>query len=573
MSDGPAKADRAATVSRRLRVGVVLDSTAPPAWVARVMEDVAAASCCELRHVLIVKPAADSPGAMPGRGKRHKLFEWYEQWDRRRNACDPDALAGVEVGRLLDDRVVVDASHVGDDLRARLCAVKAANLDVLLLLCHAPVEVSAARLARYGIWSLHHGDAGHQSGPPGFWECYDRNPRTGSTLLSEHADSGRTVIYRSWSQTDFGSLHRSRNPLYWKAAAFPGRCLRKLHDRGSIESATEKEVDAGPPSRGRGMPGSLAMVAFLARLLADFAWVKARSFAVTRRTQWFVALRPRRPEAPWSNQGTGFHVLKPPPDRYYGDPCVFERNGVTYLFLEDYRFDREKGLIGYVRLDAEGRPLGEIRIVLERPYHMSYPFVFEWQGQIFLIPETRSNRAVELYRAAEFPDHWVLDTVLMRNVEAVDATVYPHSGRLWMFLNIAGRGYTANEELHLFHATSPRGPWRPHPANPVVSDVSSSRSAGALFLEGGRLVRPAQDCALRYGHAIAFREVLVLSESEYRERQLGRLGPEWSAGNRGTHTYSRTRAIEAIDGHTQLARWKSPRELWETVARRVRALP
>jgi hypothetical protein len=544
----------------------------PPGWVAKVVEDVAAASYCELALALLLKPAAASPGAMPGKGTRARLFAWYERWDRRRNTRDPDALAPVDVAPLLEGRVVVEASRTGDGLPTSLSRVEAANLDVLLLLCHVSAGLSAAGLARHGAWSLHHGDGGmYRSGPPGFWECYDRNPRTGSVLLRDDADSGRTVLYRSWSATDFGSLHRSRNPLYWKAAAFPERCLRRLHDRGDLDTAAGDEAEVAPPSGGRGMPGSAAMVAFLARLLADSAWVKARSFAVTRRTRWFVAVRRRPAEAPWSSQGTGFRLLKPPRDRYYGDPRAFERNGVTYVFLEDYRFDREKGVIGYVRLDAEGRPLGKSRVVLERPYHLSYPFVFDWQGEVFLVPETRSNRTVELYRAVEFPDRWVLDTVLMSDVAAVDATVYPHGERLWMFVNMAGLGYTANEELHVFHATSPRGPWHPHPANPVVSDVSSSRPAGALFLEGGKLVRPAQDCALRYGHAVTFREVLALSESEYRERPLGRLGPEWCAGNRGTHTYARTPTFEAIDGHVQLARWKSPRELWETVARRFRA--
>jgi hypothetical protein len=545
----------------------------PPAWVAKVAEDVAAASCCELTFVLLVEPAAGSPGVMPGKGTRHRLFEWYERWDRHRNACAPDALAPVDVAPLLDGRVVVEASGAGDGPLASLRRVQAASLDVLLLLCPAPAGLRAAHLARHGTWSFHHGDGvTYSSGPPGFWECYDRNPRTGSILLREDADSGRTVIYRSWSSTDFGSLHRSRNPLYWKAAAFPGRCLRRLDDHGGIDTAIGEEAGAAAPRRARGMPGSLTMVVYLARLLADFAREKARSFASTRRTQWFIALRRRRPEVPSGVDGTGYHLLAPPPDGFYGDPCAFERDGVTYLFLEDYRFDLEKGRIGYTRVDAEGRPLGEIRIALERPYHLSYPFVFEWEGEVFLIPETRANRTVEIYRAAEFPDRWELDTVLMRNVEAVDVTVYPHGGRLWMFLNMAGPGYTANEELHVFHATSPRGPWRAHPANPVVSDVSSSRPAGALFLESGKLVRPAQDCALRYGHAIAFREVLALSESEYRERPLRRLGPEWCAGNRGTHTYTRTPTMEAIDGHTLLARWKSPQEVWETVARRFRAL-
>jgi hypothetical protein len=42
--------------------------------------------------------------------------------------------------------------------------------------------------------------------------------------------------------------------------------------------------------------------------------------------------------------------------------------------------------------------------VLERPYHLSYPYVFFVGDDAFMLPETAANGAIELYRAVSFPD-------------------------------------------------------------------------------------------------------------------------------------------------------------------------
>jgi hypothetical protein len=192
--------------------------------------------------------------------------------------------------------------------------------------------------------------------------------------------------------------------------------------------------------------------------------------------------------------------------------------------------------------------VGEPRLALQRPYHLSYPFVFEWRGDVFLLPETRENRTVELYRAERFPDRWTLERRLFEGVEAVDCTVHVADDRLWLFAGIGKPTFSCNDELHVFHAEDPRGPWRPHDRNPVVSDVCRARPAGALFREGGRLLRPSQDCSVRYGYAITFNEVEVLTPEDYRERPVARIEPGWIAGNRGSHTFSRSERLEVIDG-------------------------
>ena len=49
------------------------------------------------------------------------------------------------------------------------------------------------------------------------------------------------------------------------------------------------------------------------------------------------------------------------------------------------------GRIACVRLDAGARPIAEPQTVLARPYHLLYPFVFRYRGDIFMIPESRAK--------------------------------------------------------------------------------------------------------------------------------------------------------------------------------------
>jgi hypothetical protein len=186
--------------------------------------------------------------------------------------------------------------------------------------------------------------------------------------------------------------------------------------------------------------------------------------------------------------------------------------------------------------------------VLEAAHHLSYPFVFAHGDEVFMIPETAAARRVELWRADPFPRAWRREAVLLEDVEAVDATVLEHEGRLWMFVGIAAPGSSTLDQLHLFWAADPRGPWTPHPRNPVVSDATCARPGGPVFRHDGELVRPGQDGSRRYGGGLSLRAIDVLSTEAYAEHEVGRIGPEdVRGGAHATHAYAVDGRFEAID--------------------------
>jgi len=228
-------------------------------------------------------------------------------------------------------------------------------------------------------------------------------------------------------------------------------------------------------------------------------------------------------------------------------------NGPRYLFFEDFRYKDDKAVISCAELGQAGE-LGPSTTVLERDYHLSYPFVFAHQGQIYMLPESSQHRTLELYRAVAFPYRWVLHSVVMEGLRITDATLFQHDGRFWLFATIGAEGASDWDDLHLFSSCSPLHGWIPHPLNPVVSDVRRARPAGRLFHDRGDIIRPSQDSATMYGHAIVLNRIDVLSETEYHETPVGRISPAWLPGLVGTHTLAWEDGVEVLDGRKWVTR-------------------
>lgn len=544
-----------------LRIGIMLDSYVSSAWVARTIQDIQASGFAHIELIVLNTPPSP-PSEKPSLCKRLRnhwkltLYHRYEQWDYQRNKTEPDAKANVDLTSLLHNVPTITVHPIRKGFTDRipedeLASINSHNLDVLFRFGFRIIRGGILGAARYGVWSFHHDDnLEYRGGPPLFWEIYEQNPVSGTILqiLTDSLDGGH-VIYRGHSSTDKSSLYRNRNPIYWKTAEYALRRLRDLNDRGMayIESLPTYR-EAVPYTRGiYRTPDVLQMAKFLARLF--YRSVHARLSARLRgsQPQWFLAIRRRTPEHAF-NDASGYKLMLPPSDRFYADPFLFEKDGKTYLFLEDLRYSEGRALIACCELNSDGTH-GPIIEVLRRPYHLSYPFLFEEDGEIYMIPETKGNRTVELYRATNFPAEWTLESVLLSDIYAVDATIQKLDGKYWMFVGISNGRYSNCDELGIYFADALKGPWTPHPANPVVSDVRRARPAGAFFRDQGRLIRPSQDCAKAYGYAIVFSEVLILSETEYEERPIARLDPDWVKGNLGTHTYTRTGQFEVIDGN------------------------
>ncbi len=288
--------------------------------------------------------------------------------------------------------------------------------------------------------------------------------------------------------------------------------------------------------------------AALARFAAKEFRIKAIRQVVKRsyrENHWLLALGRER-EAGEFIAIESVQPIQLPTSSYFADPFFYAAGGNRYLFAEEFPYDSRRGVIVCAPLQVDGRP-GRFARVLERPYHLSYPFVFLEEGVHYMLPETSRNGTVELYRATAFPDRWEVDTVLMREITLADATLLRRDGLWWMFGSIRSFGGSSQDELFAFYSHDLRGPYTPHPQNPLVSDARCARPAGRFIERDGRLFRPAQDCDAGYGAAIAWSEILELSPESFREKQIARWPGSLFGSYNGVHTYDSLDGLAVID--------------------------
>ena len=241
-----------------------------------------------------------------------------------------------------------------------------------------------------------------------------------------------------------------------------------------------------------------------------------------------------------------FTPLFPEKDRYWSDPFVVQREDRYFVFVEEKLYAEGRGRIACLELDAAGG-LVRRQVVLQRDYHLSYPFVFEHGQELYMLPESAENRTLELYRCVSFPDKWESVKVLLRDMYAVDATLLEHAGRTWLFTNIREEGGSSLNALHLYWADDPLSQtWNAHPANPIVRDLGSARPAGRIFMHDGTLIRPSQDSTRRYGHSLRFNRITTLNEAQYSEESVAAFKPAGGA-IRATHTFNQAGGLTVID--------------------------
>lgn len=254
---------------------------------------------------------------------------------------------------------------------------------------------------------------------------------------------------------------------------------------------------------------------------------------------------------------SGWHDLPDDGLHFYADPFPFAHEDQTVLFVEDFDHRRQRAVISAVPMGSEG-PEGTPVPVLTHDVHLSYPCVLAHAGEVWMIPETSNARTVELYRSVEFPWKWERYSVLLEGVAASDATPFQYAGKWWMTATVDFGG-SLSDSLCLWSAPELWGPWTPHAHNPVLVDIGSARPAGHVISEGGRLLRPVQDCRGGYGAAMAVAEITRLDDDGFEQRVIAQYQPGngWS-GSR-LHTLNFAGGIETIDGSRLSPRFRRSR--------------
>lgn len=256
--------------------------------------------------------------------------------------------------------------------------------------------------------------------------------------------------------------------------------------------------------------------------------------------QWIIGYR-RIGEKKWN-------ILKISSEKMQADPFIAHDQGKYYLFYEEMSYDINKGYISVGELDLKNKKIINEKIILEKNYHLSYPFIFKEANNWYMIPESSQNKTVDLYEAIKFPYEWKFKRNLLKGIEASDTTLLKKDGEYFLFTSESCLGISQNDELSIFKSKDLyNGTFKKIKKNPIISDVRCSRMGGQFYKEENKLYRVSQNCSKRYGYKVNIHEVLYFEGDKYEEKLVKTFSHPKGIKCIAMHTYNRVNEVEVTD--------------------------
>lgn len=432
--------------------------------------------------------------------------------------------------------------------------VLALSLDIIYCSCLVAVKDEFIPFARHGLWYIGFGsDNSSNYNEVAFWEVMNNSPEIGSALLVKLAETSEIItILKGTTTTVPYSVKNTLNIIGWKSSSFLSYRLSELSKMGadlffSKYKKSGKGVQKETLINSSKYPGNLKLSALFIRNIARYLGSKfSKFFGEKKFTLLFSRQEFKIPGVDFNS----FTPLKLPKGTFWADPFVIEKEQKTYIFFEEFLYEKRKAHISVLELGKDGHYTEPV-MVLDKPYHLSYPFIFESEKTLYMIPETSVNKTVELYKCTAFPLKWEFVKNLMEDLVLTDVTLLYHQGKWWLFGTVQNHPSTStNDQLFLYYSDKFfSSDWTPHPQNPVATIISNCRPAGNIFKASGKLYRPAQNnSSKQYGYAIKINEIEVLNETEYREREVFEVIPDKKNKLSAIHTMNFVDNLIVIDG-------------------------
>jgi len=542
----------------KIRVGIMLKSVHLPAWFYSILDSIATSDYATLELVISPQTAQQKTSYPDNLRANPKPFFYsaYMELENHLLRREPDAFAPMDAQKLLQNVPKIEL-HIRKNTdsdwieKEDVEKIREYQLDVILPYGWGLLKGDILDAARYGLWSYYHDDTTVQrGGPPGFWATFERRGERGAILqvLTEDVDKGM-VIYRSSFPCYTFCVSKNNNHCFLRSSLFVPRLLKRLYNEGenaffSILKEENKDVEFYDTVFYTTPSNLKFLTAFIHHTYRIGVEVLRYQFI---QQQWMLMydLRDQISTSFWR-----FKKILPPKDRFWTDPHICFKDDTYYIFIEECIYKQNKGHISVIEMQQSGKYSDPV-LVLDEPFHLSYPHVFDHNGTFYMIPETSQANSINLYQCTDFPTTWKHQATLMDSVNAVDSTILFHKNKWWLFTNISEPKGTFNyNELFLFYSDNlMSNNWHSHPMNPVLSDVKRARSAGKIFEQQGILYRPSQCGVPLYGYGVKLNEIVTLTENDYREREIAFIEPKWDKKVQGVHTFCHENRLTMIDGY------------------------
>lgn len=404
------------------------------------------------------------------------------------------------------------------------------NFDVIIRCGSGILHGEILKIPKYGIFSFHHGNNNvNRGGPPGFWEVYNREDTTGFTIqqLTEELDGGN-VLYRGFFKTKNYYLLNQAN-LYNKSNFYMKKILLDLVKFNKIPKMIESLPYCYILYK---KPSFLRQINYLLKTIILFSNKLIRKIFNSKNDFWCVAYN----FAYWRNLTMWRSTtINNPKNHYLADPFIISTDNNHFCFVEDFDYNKMRGSISLYQL-KENQYIRHGTIISEE-FHLSYPYIFNYDSKFYLVPESSKNKDIRLYEAVDFPYKWKFLKVIFSNIDAADTTIFQKDNLWWLFTNIDPLNSGDHDsELFIYYSNDPlSNDWHEHPKNPIICDASIARMGGIL-IESDSIYRVSQKQKFnKYGVSSNIFKIIKLSTTDYIEELQHQVEPKFFKDLIGTH--------------------------------------
>ena len=542
-------------MDKRLNICVLINETTVPLWVHRTIENLTLSGFAYVTVIINREPANETREHKISHGSAF-LIRLFESIDRLLFRSKHYSHLDTDIASLTGVKSFISLNNSAGLTQetGKANAIADLNPDVIILFGSHIIEDTILDIPKYGVWTFSIDDSKIHGMPAhGFWEVIKHQPLTDMWLEILTADrSPNDVVYFSRESTYHYSVTENRNKVFWRATVVLPRLIEGIfrHGEAYLDQMKERHK-AFIPDIGRSSYSD-SFLSVLRDLVAHIGYVLRLGIYKACHTDafsWQLRINNIRDSKYCEDDFSTFKAINPPRKLFWADPFIIADENNYYVFVEEFIYKTNKAHLSVLQLDCDGH-LFKSKKILERPYHLSYPFVFKIDSTYYMIPETNQNKTIELYKCCDFPYIWKFEKYIMENISGTDTTLFHYENKWWLFTTIDQTGGVSScgTELFLFYSDDPiMGKWVSHPLNPVVSDESRARCAGKIFIDDGKIYRPSQDCSIRYGRGLNINHITKLNEQEYNEVLLKEIKPDWDPKLKGVHTINSDKDMIIID--------------------------
>ncbi|WP_042705922.1 glucosamine inositolphosphorylceramide transferase family protein [Methanomicrobium mobile] len=239
---------------------------------------------------------------------------------------------------------------------------------------------------------------------------------------------------------------------------------------------------------------------------------------------------------------------------FRADPFITDYFGNTTVFFENYDMNRGLGNISYFELNDDKGSINlmsskMIHKALEEATHLSFPYLFEYQENLYMVPENYQSNKIRFYVSENSPAKWRECACCIENFPGIDPIIFEYDGIWWLFATPYDEDNNISRtNLHIWYSETPLGKWKEHPLNPIIYSEPIARNGGRPILMGDTLYRLSQDCTNRYGEKLVINKIIKLTPTEFKEEVVSKLGG-YKPYDEAFHTFNSCKNISVIDGN------------------------